>query len=261
VGYAHVSGDEVLDPSIPLNAVDSRIDSGILAYLHTLSLWGRTANVIAELPYSRGSARGLIGETTARTEFSGFGDLGVTLAVNLIGAPSLTPAEFQALRTQPHPIIGASLKILAPTGSYDSDRLINVGGHRWAARVELGSIFPLTSRWLLEFDAGAWFFADDEDYLPGRREQDPIIALQAHLVRRFRPGFWASLDANFFAGGRQTVGRNRLADVQQNSRVGATVVVPFGGRHALKAGYFFGVHTEFGSDFDQIFVAYQLVFR
>jgi hypothetical protein len=261
VGYSHVSGDEVLDPSIPLNAVDSRVSSGILAYLHTFSLWGRTTNVVAELPYSRGIATGLVGETPARSEFSGFGDLGLTLAVNLLGAPSLTPAEFQALRVSPRPILGASLKVLVPTGSYDSDRLINVGGHRWAARMELGSVIPLTPRWLLELAAGAWFFGDDEDYLPGRREQDPIIALQAHLVRRFRPGLWASLDANFFSGGRQTIGCNRLADARQNSRVGATLVAPFGGRHAIKVGYFVGAHTEFGGDYDQFFAAYQVVFR
>jgi len=261
VGYSHVSGDEVLDPSTPLNGLSSTVDAGILAYLHTFSLWGRTTNVVAELPYSRGTATGLVGETPARSEFSGFGDLGFTLAVNLLGAPSLTPAEFQALRASPRPILGASLKVLAPTGSYDSDRLINVGGHRWAARMELGSVIPLSPRWLLELAAGAWFFGDDEDYLPGKREQAPILALQAHLVRRFRPGLWASLDANFFAGGRQTVGRNRLADVRQNSRVGATLVVPFGGRHAIKVGYFVGVHTEFGGDYDQIFAAYQVAFR
>ncbi len=54
---------------------------------------------------------------------------------------------------------------------------------------------------MLEIEGGAWFFGDDEDFLPGKREQTPIFAAEVHLVRRFRPGFWASLEANFFAGG------------------------------------------------------------
>ena len=114
---------------------------------------------------------------------------------------------------------------------------------------------------MLEIEGGAWFFGDDEDFLPGKREQTPIFAAEVHLVRRFRPGFWASLEANFFAGGRQTIAENRLVDVQRNSRVGGTIVVPFRGRHAVKVGYSRGAATEFGADFRQFLVSYQVVFR
>ena len=261
LGYSHVNGDVLFDPSIPLYGVKSRVRTGILAYLQTYRLWGRTANVVAELPYSWGSSEGLVGETPARGRFSGFGDLGVTLGVNLHGAPSMTPAELQALRARPRSILGASLKVLAPTGRYDKDRLLNVGAHRWATRLELGYMVPLRPRWLLELDAGAWLFGADDDFIAGRREQEPILEIQAHLVRRFRPGFWASLDVNYFRGGRQTIGGNRLVDVQNNSRVGAMIVVPFRGRHAVKVGYFVAAHTEFGSDYDQLLASYQVLFR
>lgn len=260
-GYSRVSGDVLFDPSIPLVGVDSKIYTAVVGYLQTFSLWGRTANVVVELPYSWGTTRGVLEDTPARRDFSGMGDLGLSLSVNLLGAPTMTPEDFQALRTAPHPILGASVKLLAPTGRYDDDRLINVGANRWAARFELGSIVPLQRKWLLELDAGVWIFTDDDDYLPGTREQEPIYNFQAHLIRRFRPGFWASLDANYFVGGRQTIGGDELVDVQSNSRIGAMVVVPFGGRHAIKAGYFFGVRTEFGSDFDQLLVTYQVLVR
>jgi hypothetical protein len=260
-GYSRLSGDVSFDPSIPLFGVDSKIHTALVGYLQTFSLWGRTANVVAELPYSWGMTRGILEDTPARRDFSGLGDLGVSLSINLLGAPTMTPADFQALRTNPHPILGASVKVIAPIGSYDDDRLINVGANRWAARLELGSIVPLRRKWLLELDVGAWFFTADDDYLPGAREQEPIYNFQAHLIRRFRPGFWASLDANYFIGGRQTIGGDELVDVQNNSRVGAMLVVPFGGRHAIKLGYFLGVRTEFGSDFDQVLVTYQVLVR
>jgi len=259
VGYSHVNGDVLFDPSIPLYGVDSRIRTGVLGYLQTFNLAGRTANFVVDLPYSWGTTEGLVGDQEARRDVSGLSDLSATLSVNLLGAPSMTPSDFQALRAEPHPIVGASLKILAPTGRYDPNRLINAGANRWATRLEFGSIIPLKRTWLLELSTGAWLFTDDGDFLPGRREQEPIYAFQAHLVRRFGPGFWASLDANYFVGGRQTIGGNQLGDVQHNSRIGAVVTVPFRGRHAVKLGYFIGVRTAFGNDFDQLVMSYQVL--
>jgi hypothetical protein len=261
VGYSRVDGDVLFDSSVPVHGVVSRVRTTVLAYLQTYSLWGRTANVVLELPYAWGSSKGFVGEAPVRGSLSGFGDLDVTLGVNLLGAPSMTPAKFRALRTHPRTILGASLKVVAPTGQYDENRLLNVGAHRWATRVELGYMIPLRPRWLLEIDAGGWVFGDDEDFVAGKREQEPILEIQAHLVRRFRPGFWASLDANYFRGGRQTIGGHRLGGVDDNSRAGAMVVVPFGGRHAVKVGYFVPLHTESGGDYSQLLASYQVLFR
>jgi len=257
LGYAHQSGDVLMDPSIPLYGVDSKIDTALLGYQQTTSLWGRNANVLVELPYSWGATKGLLEDTPARRDFAGFNDASVTLAVNLLGAPAMSAEDFRALRANPRPIVGISLKVLLPTGYYEDDRLINVGGNRWASKLELGAIIPLRPKWLLELEAGGWFFGADNDFVAGKREQDPIWSAEAHLIRRFRPGFWASLEANYFAGGRQTVGGERMADLQSNRRIGATVVIPFGGRHAIKVGYSTGTRTRFGNDFDQFLVTYQ----
>jgi len=259
IGYSHVRGDVFFDPSVPLSGVDSKIHTGLAAFLQTFSLWGRTATIVVDLPYSWGTTEGLLEDEPARADYSGLGDLGATLSVNLLGAPSMTRADFQSLRAEPHLIVGASLKVIAPTGRYDDERLINVGANRWAARFELGSIVPLHRKWLLELDAGLWWFTDNDDFLTGTREQEPIYNVQAHLIRRFKPGFWASLDANYFVGGRQTIGGDELGDVLHNVRVGGMVVVPFGGRHAIKAGYFIGARTSFGADFDQLLVTYQVL--
>jgi len=257
LGYQHTSGDVLLDPAIPIYGVDSSIDTGFVGYLHTIGLWGRTANVLLELPYSRGTTRGIISSTTVEGDFAGLNDGGITLTVNLLGAPALTPADFQALRNNPRPILGVSLKVVPPTGHYVKGRLINPGSNRWATRLKLGSIIPLHPRWLLELDAGAWFFTDDSDFVTGRREQAPIYSLEAHLVRRFSPGFWTSLEFNYFTGGRQTIAGEKLADLQDNSRVGATLVFPYGGRYAVKMGYSVSMRTRFGVDSSQFLVTWQ----
>jgi hypothetical protein len=259
VGYAYATGDVLFDPSIPLYGVKSDINMALVAYLQTFSLLGRTANVLVELPYQSSTTWGYLGDTPAQGDAFGFGDLGVTLAVNLLGAPTMTPVDFMELRKKPHPIVGASLKLVAPTGQYNPDKLLNVGGNRWALKAELGTVIPLKPKWLLELQAGTWFVGDDPDFIAGYREQDPVVFLQAHLVHRFRPGLWVSFDANYYTGGRQTIGGNELIDVQQNSRIGGTLVFPFARRYAVKLGFATGVFAEFGSDFDQYLVSFQML--
>lgn len=258
-GYANASGDVLLDPTIPIYGVDSRINTAFFGYFESFGLWGRTANVVVEVPYTWGATRGLLGETPARADFAGFNDLSATLSVNLLGAPAMTVEDFQAMRADPRPLVGASIKVVPPTGYYERDRFINVGSNRWATRLQLGAILPLHRSWLLELDAGAWLFGDDRDYPGGRREQDPIYAFEMHLVHRFRPGLWASLDANWFTGGEQTIGGEEREDLQQNVRLGGTLVIPFLQRHAVKLGFSTAARTRFGSDSEQVLVTYQYI--
>jgi hypothetical protein len=260
-GYSYSSGDVLLDPTIPIYGVDSRINTAFFGYMQTFALAGRNANLVLEAPYSWGVTRGLLDDTQARKEYAGLNDLAATLSVNLLGAPALTREDFQQLRAEPRPVLGISLKLVPPTGYYREDRFINVGSNRWAGRLQLGAIFPLLPRWLLELDAGAWLFGDDADYPGGRREQDPIYALEAHLVHRFRPGLWLSFDANWYTGGQQTIGGEQREDLQNNIRLGATLAFPFRGRHALKFGFSTAARTRFGSDSEQLLVSYSLLLQ
>ena len=248
-GYAYQSGDVVTDPSIPITGVDSTIDSGVLAYQQTINLFGRTGKFQFELPYVDGTTTGLVSREPGRRDVSGFGDVAATLSINILGSASMSLAEFQQLRQNPRPILGASIKIVAPTGDYESDKLINIGTNRWALRFQLGYIRPLTPKWLLEMSAGAWFFQDNDEFLGTTRKQDPIGALNIHLVRRFSPGLWASLDLNYYLGGHSTLDGVRNADLQRNSRVGLSLAYPFKGKHAVKIGFSDGVVTESGGDF------------
>jgi hypothetical protein len=261
LGYAHKTGDVVTDPSIPVTGVDSTIDSGVMAYQQTIDLFGRTGNLQLEIPYVDGTTIGMVGEQPGRRDVSGFGDLAATLTINLLGAPSMSRAEFQQLRQAPHPILGASIKILAPTGEYESDKLINIGTNRWAVRLQLGWIRPLSRKWHLELSAGAWFFEDNDEFLGETREQDPIGALNAHLVRRFGPGFWASFDVNYYIGGHTTIGGERKADLQRNARMGLSLAYPFKRRHAVRLGVSEGVVTESGGDFRSIVLNYVFLIR
>jgi len=259
--YAHSSGDILPDPSLPVTGVDSDIDTVVLTYQQTLSIAGRTANLRLELPYEDAYTSGEVeGEFVSRS-VNGIGDFKVTLSYNLLGAPSMNVEEFQALRKNPRPVLGMSLKVLAPTGQYDADRLVNIGSNRWATRIRLGYIQPLPSRWMIELGLGTWFFQDNDEFVVGTREQDPITAIDINVIHRFGPGFWMSLDANYYFGGRTTVDGVGRADFQRNSRAGITFAYPFARVHAVRAAYSIGLITDAGNDFRTLMLTYAFLFR
>lgn len=260
-GYAYATGGIFFDSSIPIEGTNADVNTGVLAYMQSLDLWGRTSNILLSLPYSMGKVTGLLEDRPESSDFSDFGDLSVTLNVNLSGAPTMNREEFLAFRANPRPLFGASLKLIAPTGHYDPDRLINVGSNRWTARLKLGTALILNPSWLLEFSASGWFFGDDPDFINGRKEQDPLFTLESNLIKRIRPGLWASLDVTYYRGGRQSLAGTELNNLQKNLKVGGTMVIPFLGRHAIKIGYANGVITRYGDDFNEVLLSYQVAIR
>jgi hypothetical protein len=259
--YQYSTGDVLTDLTLPVTGVEARNNLVQVSYYHTFNLLGRTANVTFSLPYIWGTTEGFLGGEYISRSLSGIGDGRARLSVNLLGAPTMNVGEFQELRANPRTIIGASLLIQAPTGHYNPDRLLNLGSNRWAVKPALGLIWPFRPTWLLELELGAWLFSDNDDFLGVTREQDPILSSQFHLIKRIRPGFWASLDVNFYSGGRTTVGQELRADLQRNSRIGGTVLFPFKPQHAIRFSYSTGIVTASGGDFDIFNLSYQYVWR
>jgi len=256
VGYQYSTGDIVTDASLPIAGVDSKINYAQVTYQRTLSLFDRTANIQFNLPYTWGTTEGVVEGEYVRREISALSDARFQLSINLRGAPSMSAAEFQALRAKPRTIIGASILIQPPTGDYETDKVINAGTNRWSIKPAIGVIWPMRPTWLLEFALGAWFFTDNDEFVGTTRQQDPIYSGELHLVKRFKPGFWASLDLNYYAGGRTAVGQELRADLQRNSRFGATVFFPIKAGHAIRASYNTGVVTDSGGDYDTYNLSY-----
>jgi len=250
LAYQRNSGDIVIDPSLPITGVQSEIDYLQVGYQRFFSLFGRTAMAQFSLPYADGLTEGVIEGEFRRRNTAGLTDARMRLTMNLRGAPAMDMAGFQALRQDPKTIIGASILVQAPTGGYDSDRLINLGTNRWAIKPALGMIVPLHPTWLFEIEVGTWLFGDNDDFLGETREQEPIVSTEVHLIKRIRPGFWASLDANYYTGGETRIGADFSDDLQRNSRAGFTLVFPIHGRHAIRAGFSTGISTRSGGDFE-----------
>jgi hypothetical protein len=113
---------------------------------------------------------------------------------------------------------------------------------------------PLT----LEWDAGVTFYTENHDFLNGMtREQDPIYAVQGHLIYNFGGGVWGAVDGTYYTGGRTTVEGVKGNDLQKNTRLGLTFALPVNRHNSLKLYASRGVFARIGSNFTTGGIAWQ----
>jgi hypothetical protein len=100
--------------------------------------------------------------------------------------------------------------LAVPIGEYNSDQPLNIGQNRWYGRIgapvvwQLGSWAP-ERRTTLEFLPAVWFFGPNDDFVGKTMTNDVLFQLEGHLTHNFAKGFWGSLDAAWYAGGKATI--------------------------------------------------------
>jgi hypothetical protein len=261
-GYGYSFGELIFDPSVPVTDVHANINSIPVGYGRTFSLFGLQALATAALAYSWGTLRGVVGTTGVDSQItrSGLGDLKMKLSVNLIGSPALTPTEFA--QTPPKRfVLGASVAAVAPTGQYDSARLINIGANRWAFKPEIGASYNLDRKLYLDLYAGVWLFADNTTSYPGgaTRSQDPLYSIQAHVSYNLDKRLWGALDGTYYFGGATHQNGGSATARQDNSRVGALLTYAIAARQQLKLNYTVGATARVGSKFQTLSLGYQVL--
>ena len=224
-----------------------------------MDLAGRSATLLVAVPIVAGHLEGLYLGERAVADRKGFADIRIRVGVNLYGAPARRLPEFA--KTPPSKInVGASIAIVAPTGQYDTQRIVNLGTNRWAFKPE-AAIIRNAGAWMFEIYGGVWLFTDNTDYVNGQvRSQKPLASGQFSLRRTFRPGLWASANINYYTGGRTNVGGLFKQDFQANSRAGATLSVPLSRRNSVRIAVSKGAYTTIGADFLGLSASFQQVF-
>ncbi|HEV8412128.1 MAG TPA: transporter [Bryobacteraceae bacterium] len=254
VGLARSAGDIDFDPSLPIEDAHAVIYGTFVTLGRALDFFGRSANVAVTLPYLLGNLEGEINGNPEQAHRSGFANPAARLSVNLYGAPAMDFEQFAQYRRKTN--IGASVVVVAPLGQYDPARFVNIGTNRWAAKPEIGFSQRL-GRWYVDLYLGAWIFSANDDYLGRVRTQDPIGIVQVHVSYNLKPHLWIAFDANYYTGGRTSMDGVAGADLQRNSRLGATISIPVTKQQSIKFSGSSGAITNIGADFKAIGVAYQ----
>ena len=248
-------GDLAFDPAGPIDDASAAINATTIAYARTVNVLGRSGQVAFGWPIVAGHVEGrYLGEQAEVTRF-GPGDPRLRVAVNLYGAPVMGLKTFSKFR--PKRTLGASVTISMPFGNYSSERLINVGGGRWAFKPELGFV-QYFGRWAIETFGGIWLFSKNERHYRGSvRTQDPIASFQFHVDYRISPRFMVTGNANYYRGGQTTVNDLENADLQRNSRAGLTLTQSLAGGRTLRVAISQGAVTSIGADFTSVSLSFQ----
>ena len=254
-GYGYTQGGFPTDTGLPVT--DPKLDTSntVFAYARSLELWGKSAKFDAIVPYTWLSGTATYQGQPVERVVNGPGDPLFRVSINLYGAPPLSLKEFSSY--QQDLIVGVSLQVSPPWGQYDSERLVNIGANRWRFKPEIG-VSKALGAWTLEGAAAVTLFTDNDNFYGGNtRAQDPLYSLQGHLIYSFRNGVWASGDATWFGGGRTTLNGVLRNDLQQNTRVGATLAFPVDRYNSIKFALSSGVSARTGNSFDLIALAWQ----
>lgn len=263
LAYSFFDGNIIFNGALPITGATARVNVAVFNFTHSLSFFGRTANVLVVVPYGVGNFHGTVAETPTNAYRSGLLDSELRFSVNLIGGPAMDLSQFSKWRQKT--LLGVSIRVVAPAGQYDPTRLINYGANRWAFRPEVG-FSRRWGHWVLDAYAAVWFFTTNPEFFSRNRfnpavtaqSESPVGVFETHLSYEVKPRFWASLDGNFWNGGRTSLnGVENPTTLQRNSRIGTTVSVPVSRHQSLKFSYNKGAYIRFGGNYQNVSVAWQ----
>jgi hypothetical protein len=261
--YAFFDGELLFDGTVPITGATARASVPVISLTHSMRFLGRSANFSVSLPYGVGNFRGTVVGAETHAYRSGLFDSSYRFSVNLIGGPAMDVTDFRKWKQKT--LVGFSFRMVAPTGQYDPTKLINYGANRWAFKPEVG-VSRRWRNWILDSYGGVWLYTTNHEFFsrnqfsPGInvQTQDPIFVFEGHLSYDVKPRLWASLDGNFWYGGRASLnGVENPSTLQKNSRIGGTVSLPIRRHQSVKFSYNRGAYVRFGGSFDNVSVGWQ----
>jgi hypothetical protein len=257
IGFAVAHGGVVSDPTLPVTDINATVETPSIGIGRSFSLFGKTAQAFGAMPYSWAQVSGKVFEEARDISRAGLSDMRLRVSVLLRGAPAASIVEIA--KAPRRTVLGTSLTVVAPTGQFFPDRLINLGANRWAFKPEFAVSHPMGQKWLLDAYAGLWLFTANDSFYPGTnlRTQAPMGAFQAHLSYNIKRQLWAAFDATYYTGGRTTIEGVGNNDAQSNSRVGGTFVFPVGRRHSVRLAVSRGAIIRFGANFTTYSIGWQ----
>lgn len=255
LGYGYAHGNILFDPALPLEGTKANLHTFVGTYLRSINLFGTSGKMNVVVPYGIGNWTGTYTGIDTATSRSGIGDIRFRLSFNFFGAPALKSSEFKEYR--PKSISGMSIQIIAPTGQYFSDRLINLGSNRWVFHTQWG-FSKNYQKWILESYISGWFYTVNNDFWGGNElSQRPILTLKFHGIRKFNNSSWLALDGGYGIGGRSRLNDELRDNRISTIRIGATYAIPIGLHHTFRINGITAIRLEKGADFDALSISYQ----
>ena len=232
LNYTYVRSSASLDPSLAIAGAHLKLNQGTISYTHYFAVFRRMTWVEAAVPLA--GLEGSIAGTNVHGSISGAGDSSYQLAMLLKGGQALSISQFENYK--PVTSLGLSLTVTAPTGLYNSGKILNLGSERWSFKPEIALSYPFGPEQKWEFDAygNASFYTDNTSYR-GREilRQEALPGLEGHVSYSFNERIWASLDTRYSLRASTYVDGVSQNDPQQNFIVGSELNVSLSPQNSL----------------------------
>jgi hypothetical protein len=189
-------------------------------------------------------ANGFKPDLVGRESSSGFTDPNMQLVVNLFGTPPLK-SGVDLLNYEPTWTLDAAAMLAIPIGEYDDDKLVNIGLNRWYGRIALPlkyhfGVFHPGHMSSLEVTPSVWLFAENDDFVGQKLENDPLWQIESHLTHDFTSSFFASLDLLYRAGFQSEINGAEVGEKLKVGNLGFTL--------HYQAAENLGIRTGFSSN-------------
>lgn len=180
------------------NGLDTRI--GIFRAVHFMELWGMTVDPQILIPF---------GEVEAKGDLSG--PLGDTSG---IGDPILAATFWVQEDRNSGQFTGITPYLIAPLGSYDNDRPLNLGQNRWQFILQAAHVRPVSENISLDVAGDVTFYGENDELGPQKQslKQDPSFQAQGFLRYHLSPTSDLRLGLSHTFGGETKVDGARQDD-------------------------------------------------
>ena len=209
--YLHLEQNLIPAGNILVENANFKIDVFPTTFFYTFGLANNYARVLAMINPGRASVNGninpQIGITQNEINFNGFSDGFVAFEMGILNAPAANVKEFA--------VLDPKIRLLGQfrlwySGTYDSDKIANLGTNRFTFEFRTALLIPLfksanqKQTWI-EFVPKIQFFTANNDPARGSSantvKQYPFFMIEAHLSHNFTKKFWGSVDLGYQYGG------------------------------------------------------------
>lgn len=239
IGYANTSGEIFFDPVMQVEDASFNANTFILQYVRPFKFGNKLARVDIYLPYSIANWEGLLAGIPTTVNRSGFADPRLRLSINIIGPKALDPKElFKYMKDNPvNTTLGASIAVTLPLGQYYEDKLLNLGHNRFSFRPQIGLLHNW-NKWSFELTSSVFIFTKNNSFYNGKkRKQNPLFALQTHVIKRFDSKIWTSLSVGYGTGGKSIINNVSNGDQRGNFLGSISLGFPVFKKQSLKFAF------------------------
>lgn len=263
VGVIRGEGDIAFDPVLKIEDATVETTTTVVSILQAFDLFGQTARVDIRLPHKHSRWEGLLDGVPRTVDRRGPADPRLRLSVNFLGSPALRGDEFLAYHAS-HPVntvAGAALAVTLPLGEYQNDKLLNLGNNRFAITPQLGVVHT-RGPWSYELTGSASFFTDNSEFfVEHTRGQDPLFAVQAHVVYAASGGWWTSLSVAYDWGGESIIDGVATGDNREDLLYGIAAGFAIDRRLSVQIAYVANrTRKAIGTDTDNLALGFSLRF-